>query len=293
MIVPHDAGPSVHACAEAWAAGLRERGLDVHSAGVSAASPAAALVIVEPHAALLPLAGDPLRIAGLLRHAVCVSTSRYGSRALAADRPFQAAAAASVACSRDSARHLSAQGIPTAHLKPGSHARLCAPRTESRTVAFGAHARPSAFRDDVLARARDTLGSTAVHPPEQLEADEWLAWLTRVDVLASLPPEPGPGIDWCEVVPAVMNGAVVLTTAESDFGPLEPGVDLATATGAGFADALRRLLADDERRVRMRESARARLLEHPLDVAPLAAAIAAVAESARRPRPFVVPASAA
>ena len=36
-----------------------------------------------------------------------------------------------------------------------------------------------------------------------------------------------------------MNGAVVVTTAESDFAPLEPGEDVAVATSAGF----RRLVA--------------------------------------------------
>ena len=74
-------------------------------------------------------------------------------------------------------------------------------------------------------------------------------------MLVSLPPEAGPGTDWCELAPAVMNGAVVVTTAESDFAPLEPGEEVAVATSAGFADSLRRLLADDERRERMRSSA--------------------------------------
>ena len=87
--------------------------------------------------------------------------------------------------------------------------------------------------------------SAASRPPGHLEGDDWLSWLTSVDVLVSLPPEAGPGTDWCELAPAVLNGAVVVTTAESDFAPLEPGGDVAAATGRGFADSLRRLLADD------------------------------------------------
>ena len=138
---------------------------------------------------------------------------------------------------------------------------------------MGAHARFSSFREDLLARSRDVLDlypcdlrlshSASDHPPGHLEAHDWLPWLTQLDVLVSLPPEPGPGTEWCEMVPALMNGAVVLTTAESDYGPLEPGEDFATATSEGFADALRRLLADDERRARMRESARAHRFRDP------------------------------
>jgi GT2 family glycosyltransferase len=79
----------------------------------------------------------------------------------------------------------------------------------------------------------------------------------------------------------------VLTTAESDFGPLEPGRDVATATSAGFADSLRRLLADDARRQLMRESALAGLSASPLDVTPLADAIASVDAAAERARPYV------
>ena len=50
------------------------------------------------------MAGDPLRVAGVLRRSVCLSTSRLGSGALGADRPFHAAAAASVALSRDASQ---------------------------------------------------------------------------------------------------------------------------------------------------------------------------------------------
>jgi hypothetical protein len=289
MIVPHDAGPSVHACAHARTECLRERGLDVRTADVACASAAAALVIVEPDAAMPSLASEPLRIAGLLRQA---APSRFGSAA-AADRPFHAAAAASAACSRESSRHLTAQGIPTAHLKPRSHGRLCAPRNDPRAVAFGAHARASAFREGVLAQASAVAGTRScdlrifagADAPGQLQADEWLAWLTRVDVLASLPLEPRPGMEWCEIGPAVMNGAVVLTTGEADFGQLEPGADLAAVTGAAYADG--------GRRERMCESAFSGLSEHPLDIAPLVDAIASVAESSRRARPSVLPAVAA
>jgi len=131
------------------------------------------------------------------------------------------------------------------------------------------HARYSSYREDLIARSRAVLDqyacdlrishSSEPRPPEHLEGDDWLSWLTSLDVLVSLPPEAGPGTDWCELAPAVMNGAVVITTAESDFAPLEPGEDVAVATSAGFADSLRRLLADDERRQRMRSSALGRL----------------------------------
>lgn len=300
MIVPRDADPGVRLCSEAWAECLREGGLDVRSTDLEDASATATAILVEPHAALRPLSGDPLRIAAVLRRAVCVSTSRLGSGALGADLPFQRAAGASLSLSRDASRYLSAHGAATAHLKPGSHARLRSPRAEQRSVDVAAHARYSSFREDLLARSRNVLDayscdlrishSSAELPPGHLATDDWGPWLTSVDVLVSLPPESGPGADWCEIAPAVMNGAVVLTTAESDFGPLDPGDDIAAATTGGFADSLRRLLADDERRERMRASALERLSACPLDVTPLADAVAAVAAGARHARPFAVPA---
>jgi len=296
MIVPRDADPGLRVCAHAWADGLREAGLEVSAADAVDASRDATAVIVAPHAALRPLAQDPLRIAGLLRRAVCISTSRLGSGALGADRPVQSAAAASMGLSRDASRYLSAHGAPTTHLEPGSHARLRAPQTLARGLAVGVHARYSSYREDLIARSRAVLDqyacdlrishSSEPRPPEHLEGDDWLSWLTSLDVLVSLPPEAGPGTDWCELAPAVMNGAVVITTAESDFAPLEPGEDVAVATSAGFADSLRRLLADDERRQRMRSSALGRLEASPLDVTRLAEAIAAVEAGSRRVRPF-------
>ena len=96
MIVPRDADPGLRVCAQAWAEGLREAGLEVSSADAVDASRDAIALIVAPHAALRPLAHDPLRIAGLLQRAVCLSTSRLGSGALGADRPFHRAASASV-----------------------------------------------------------------------------------------------------------------------------------------------------------------------------------------------------
>ncbi len=265
MIVPRDADPGLRVCAQAWAEGLREAGLEVSSADAVDASRDATAVIVAPHAALRPLAHDPLRIAGLLQRAVCLSTSRLGSGALGADRPFHSAASASVGLSRDASLYLSAHGAPTAHLKPGSHPQLRAHVAAERRVAVGVHARYSSYREDLIARSRGVLDpyacdlrvshSAETHPPEHLDGDDWLSWLTSVDVLVSLPPEAGPGTDWCELAPAVLNGAVVVTTAESDFAPLEPGEEIAAATSAGFADSLRRLLADDERRERMRSSA--------------------------------------
>jgi GT2 family glycosyltransferase len=296
MIVPHDADPGVRTCSEAWAECLREGGLDVRPTELADVTADATPVIVEPHAVLRPLAGDPVRLAGLLRHAVCVSTSRLASGALGADRPFHRAAGASVALSRDSARYLGAHGVPTAHLRPGAHARLRAPRTGARAFSVGTHSRYSGYREDVLARTRGVLDayacdlrlshSVAARPPGHLAAAEWLPWLAGLDVLVSLPREAGPGTEWCEVAPAVLNGAVVLTTAESDFGPLEPGDDIATATAPGFADSLRRLLADDDRRERMRASALARLEATPLDVSPLAEAIMDVAAQRTHARPL-------
>ena len=302
MIVSRDADPGVRICSEAWADSLREGGLDVTAADVADITPGATTVIVGPHAALRALAGEPLRVAEILGRAVCVSTSRLGSGALGADMPYHRAAPASVALSRDATRYLSAQGIATVHLKPGAHDRLRASDPAGRTVAVGVHARYSCYREDVLARSRVVLDphacdlrishSAVDRPGGHLGAHEWLPWLASLDVLVSLPPEPGPGADWCELAPAVMNGAVVVTTAESDYDPLEPGDDLATATGPGFADALRRLLADEDRRVRMRASALARLEASPLDVSPLAGAIAAVEQGARRTRGYA-PAAAA
>ena len=148
MIVPRDADPGVRICSEAWAECLRESGFDVRESDLPGTSGAATSVIVEPHAALRPLADDPLRIAAVLRQAVCVSTSRLGSGALGADLPFCSAASASVALSRDAARYLSAHGAPTAHLKAGSHPRLRAPRSAARGVAVGAQARYSSYRED-------------------------------------------------------------------------------------------------------------------------------------------------
>jgi GT2 family glycosyltransferase len=303
MIVPRDADPGVRMCSEAWADCLREGGLDVTSADVEDISPTATAVIVAPHRALRPFADEPLRVSEVLRRAVCVSTSRLGSGALGADRPFHRAAPASVALSRDAARYLSARGVATAHLAPGAHDRLRAEDPASRAFAIGTHARYSRYREDLLARSRTVLDpytcdlrishSAADRPQAHLAAREWLGWLASLDVLVSLPSEPGPGSDWCELVPAVLNGAVVVTTAESDFGPLEPGESLATATGAGFADAIRRLLADDGRRERMRASALARMEAAKLDVSPLAEAIAAVEASSRRTRAYAPAAPAA
>jgi GT2 family glycosyltransferase len=297
MIVARDAEPGVRTCSQAWAKCLREEGFDVSTVDVTEASATATAVIVAPHAALRPLSDDPLRLVGVLERSVCISTSRLGSGALGADRPFHRAAAASVALSRDAARYLSAHGLATAHLKPGAHPSMCSQHSESRTLTVGTHARYSSFREDLIARSRDVLDphscdlrisrSPAASPPTHLEPERWLRWLTSVDVLISLPQDAGPGTEWCEVAPAVLNGAVVLTTAESDFHPLEPGEDVSIATGPGFADSLRRLLADDARRERMRASALARLLASPLDVSPLADAIQALAAQARRARPFV------
>jgi len=302
MIVPLDADPGVRVCSQAWAEALREGGLDVIETELADASGTATAVLVAPHAALRPLADDPLAIARLLGRSVCISTSRLGSGALGADRPFHEAAAASVALSRDSSRYLSAHGIATRHLAPGSHPRLRAERPAERSVAVGAHARYSLYRDQVLARSREALDpyacdlrvsrSSEPQPPGQLAAGEWLPWLTSLDVLVALPAEPGPGTDWCEVAPAVMNGVVVLTTAESDFGPLAPGEDLVCATASSFGDSLRRLLGDDRRRERIRASALARLTQSPLDVTPLADAIEAVTGAAHRARPYTVPAPA-
>jgi GT2 family glycosyltransferase len=297
MILPRDADPGMRTCSEAWAECLRDGGFDVISADIACASNTATAVIVAPHATFRPLAGDLLRVATVLRRAVCVSTSRLASGALGADRPFHSAATASIALSRDSSRYLSAHGIPTVHLKPGGHARLRSPRAEPRAVSVGTHTRYSTFREDILARSRDVLDphpcdlrishSAADHPPGHLEAAPWLSWLTSIDVLLSLPPESGPGTDWCEVAPAVMNGAVVLTTSESDFGPLEPGEHVAIATGPGFADSLRRLLGDSERREQMRDSALACLAASPIDVSPLAEAILVVESNRRRVRPLL------
>jgi hypothetical protein len=296
ICVPRDAEPGVRVCSDAWAECLRDRGFDVTSADVSDLSSEATAVIVAPHAALRPLQDESVRIASILNRAVCVTTSRFGSGGLEADKPFQSAAAASVALSRDAARHLTAHGISTAHLKLGGHPRLCSAQVEARTVSIGMHARSSSFREDIVASAREMLASypcdlrishtATAGLSGRLTPLAWMPWLTSIDVLISVPSESGPGTDWCEVAPAVMNGAVVLTTAESDFGPLSPGGDMATATVAGFADSLRRLLADDDRRARMRESARASLAASPLDVSPLAEAICSAQTYGRRVRPF-------
>ncbi|HEY3612739.1 MAG TPA: hypothetical protein VGK92_03495, partial [Gaiellales bacterium] len=221
MIVPRAADPGLRVCSEAWADCLREAGHEVSSVDAAEISGDATPVIVSPHAALAPLADDPLRIAGLLGRAVCVSTSRLASGALGADRPYQRAAAASVSLSRDAARYLSAHAAPTAHLKPGSHSRLRSGQGGERTVTVGAQVRYSSYREDVIARSRDVLDPCACdlrithsaedRPLGQLTGDDWLAWLARLDVLVSLPSEPGPGSDWCELAPAVMNGAVVAT----------------------------------------------------------------------------------
>ena len=289
--------PGVLTCSEAWAECLRDAGFEVNSGDVAEASGETTTIIVAPHAALRPLADDPVRQAGILRRSVCVSTSRLGSGALGADRPFHQAASASVALSRDSSQYLTAFGVPTAHLKPGGHARLRSSVAAERDAIVGTHARYSRFREDLLARSRDVLDphrcdlrishSPADQPPAHLDPISWRIWLASIDVFISLPPEPGPGLEWCEVAPAAANGAVVLTTAESDFAPLEPGEDIAIATTAGFSDALRRLLGDDERRDRMRDAARAHLTATPLDVTPLAEAILLVEGAGRRVRPLV------
>ena len=297
MIVSHDADPGVRTCSEAWADCLRESGLDVESADLADLHSYATAILVEPHAVLRSVAGDAGYVASLLRRSVCVSTSRFGSGALGADLPFHGAASASLAVSRDASHYLTGLGIPTTQLKPGSHASMRSPSTDSRTVTVGTHARYSSFREDVIARSRGVLDpyacdlrvshSVLPRPAVHLESAEWRSWLTRVDVLVSLPPESGPGTEWCEVAPAVVNGAVILTTAESDYGPLEPGEDVATATAPGFADSLRRLLGDEERRERMRASALARLSAAPLDATPLAEAVVAVAANRRHARPFI------
>ncbi len=133
MIVSQDAQPGVRACSEAWAESLRGGGLDVRPAALPSTSGETTSVIVDPHAVLGPFAGDTLRVAAVLRRAVCVSTSRLGSGALGADRPFHRAASASLALSRDAARYLGAHGVPTAQLKPGSHPRLRAHNAQART----------------------------------------------------------------------------------------------------------------------------------------------------------------
>ena len=144
-------------------------------------------VIVAPHAALRPIADDPMRVAGVLRRSVCLSTSRLGSGALGADRPYHAGAAASVALSRDASRYLTAHGVPTHHLKPGSHPSLRSSSTGSRTITVGAHARYSIYREELLARSRDVLDAHACDlristvpadlPPGLLAPREWLPWL--------------------------------------------------------------------------------------------------------------------
>jgi hypothetical protein len=297
MIVPRGADPGVRACSSAWSDCLRAGGFEVSASDVADSSSGKTAVIVSPHAALQPIGDDPVRLARVLKHSVCVSTSRLASGALGADRPFHRAASGSVALSRDSSRYLTAHGVPTAHLKPGSHARLYAAVATTRDVAVGAYASYSRFREDLLARSRVVLDpcacdlrishSAAERRATHLEPAEWLAWLTSLDVFISLPPESGPGIEWCEVAPAVANGAVVLTTGQSDFGPLDPGVDVAVATGAGFADSLRRLLADRDRLEHMRTSALAHFSATPLDVSPLAEAILSVELNNRRARPLV------
>ena len=65
------------------------------------------------------------------------------------------------------------------------------------------HARYSSYREDLIARSRGVLDpyacdlrishSAEAHPPEHLDGDDWLSWLTSVDVLVSLPPEVGAG----------------------------------------------------------------------------------------------------
>jgi GT2 family glycosyltransferase len=159
--------------------------------------------------------------------------------------------------------------------------------------------RYSPYREDLLARSRTALDpyacdlrishSAADRPRGHLGAHDWLNWLAGLDVLVSLPLEPGPGVDWCELAPAVLNGALVVTTAESDYGPLEPGTDIVTPTAPGFTDALRRLLADDDRRERMRLSALESLEARPVDGSPLACAVASIETGARRTRSFAPP----
>ena len=243
MIVARDADPGVRVCAEAWAECLRDAGFDACTGDEPAASSAETAVIVEPHLALRTLAHDPVRIASVLKRAVCLSTSRLGSGALGADLPYHRAASASVALSRDAARYLSAHGVPTAHLKPGSHARLRSPRIESRTISVGTHSRYSRFREDILARSRQVLDpytcdlrishSALADPPGHLEPDTWLSWLSSLDVLVSLPLDSGPGTDWCEVAPAVMNGAVVLTTGNRILHRSSPARTLRPQPGRG------------------------------------------------------------
>ena len=157
MIVPRDADPGLRVCAQAWADGLREAGLEVSSADVVDASRDATAVIVAPHAALRPLAHDPLRIAGLLQRAVCISTSRLGSGALGADRPFHSAAAASVGLSRDAiALPLGARRPDGAPQAGEPSAAACASAADAR-VAVGVHARYSSYREDLIARSRGVL----------------------------------------------------------------------------------------------------------------------------------------
>ena len=234
-----------------------------------------------------------LRVADVLRRAVCVSTSRLGSGALGADRPFHRAArrpSRSRATRRATSRR-TASPLPTS-----SQVRTpaCAPRGARARARRGRHARallelPRGSARALANRARPVhpcdlriSHSAADLPPAHLAAGEWLAWLASLDVLVSLPPEPGPGSDWCELAPAVLNGAVVVTTAESDFGPLEPGESLATADGA----RLRRRAPPPARRRRAarahaRLGARRACRRPTLDVSPLADAIAAVEAGAR------------
>ena len=254
---------------------LREAGLEVSSADVVDAS--ARRDRGDRRAARAPCGrSHTIRCASpaCCRRAVCISTSRLGSGALGADRPFhRAARGVGRALPRRVALPLARTACRRRTSSPGATppARATAPRRapwrSARTRATRATARTcSRARAASSIRMRATCASRTAprrSPPGISKRDDWLSWLTSIDVLVSLPPEPGPGTDWCELAPAVMNGAVVLTTAESDFGPLEPGEDVAAATSAGFADSLRRLLADDERRERMRASALARLEATP------------------------------
>jgi hypothetical protein len=202
---------------------------------------------------------------------VCVGTEQPGTPWFEMSLDAFRRGPAALDINAAAAAELRAAGIDASHLQLGAVPSLTAARPDAaRTVDVAFLGALDRRREEVLADLAPRLHHRRValhlfHPDRPIRATtpgivvgaDKYRLLADSTVLLNVHRERAPArgavprpayFEWMRMVEAMANGCVVVTEPSAAHEPLEAGVHFVEATVDSFADALERLLADDDRR---------------------------------------------
>jgi hypothetical protein len=232
-------------------------------------------IVVAPHEYFLFESAGPALLRECLAHCALVNTEQPGSQWFDGALPYLAMAGVSCDINGLGVETQRAHGIDALELRPGlvaSHiSALGADGEKPIDVVFMGSLTPR--REAILADLADVLSALECRlllfdasKPVVPDADHFVAGAEKADLLArtrvmlNIHRSDGTGyFEWHRALPAVANGAVILTEPSEATAPLRHGVDLVEAPTADLAAYLVGLLSDEDRRRSIAQAARSRL----------------------------------